>query len=129
MRRVNTPSSAGTAGSVRGVDPVAMTRPSNPSRVPSASSTSRVPRSSAVAAVPEPQLELELVVGLLAEHGPVALPLPREQLLRERRTVVGQVRFGADQHETAVEALAPQGLDRAQTGERRADDDDGPQRH
>ncbi len=52
VRSVNTPASAGCPGSVRGVDPVAMTNPSNSSSVPPASVTVRVLTFSAVAETP-----------------------------------------------------------------------------
>ena len=51
---------------------------------------------------------------------------PREQLLRERRAVVRQVRLGADRDDAPVEALAPERLGGAQPGERGPDDRDSP---
>ena len=53
---------------------------------------------------------------------------PGEQLLRQRRPVVRQVRLGADRDDRAVVALAPQRLRGAQARERHADDRDRAQR-
>ena len=73
---------------------------------------------------PEPQLEVELVVGLLAEHDPVVVPLAGEQFLRQRRPVVGQVRLGPDERQVPAEPLTAQGLHRPQAREGRPDHDD-----
>ena len=73
----------------------------------------------------EPPLEVEIVDTLLPQDDVVGLGLPREEVLGERRPVVGQVRLGTDRDDAAVEALAPQRLGRAQTREGRPDDGDG----
>ena len=106
-----------------------MTRPSN------VSTLTRVERERArrqvdgLGARPQPQVELELVVRQLAQRELLGLGLPREELLRQRRAVVRELGLGADEHEPAVEAFTPQGLDRAQARERRAHHRDRVQLH
>ncbi len=54
------------------------------------------------------------------------LPPAREDLLGERRAVIGEVRLGAHQHQAAPEAVAPQRLGGPQAGQRCSDDADDP---
>ena len=62
-------------------------------------------------------LEVEVVDALLAQHDLVGFPLAAQQLLRQRRPVVGKVRLGADRDDAPVEALTAQRLGRAQPRE------------
>ena len=71
----------------------------------------------------EPQLDLELVVGRAAQRELLGLPLTGEQLLRQRRTVVREVRLGADEHDPAVEPVPAQRLGGPQPRQR------GPHHH
>ena len=79
-------------------------------------------------AAPEPPVELEIVAALFAQHDVVGFGPPGEQLLRQRRSVVRQMRLGADRDHRAVEAVATQRLRGAQPRERHADDRDPAQR-
>src|SRR6185437_7889879 len=74
----------------------------------------------------EPPLEIEVVDALLAQYHLLGLPVAAQELLRQWRAVVRQVRFRADRDDATVESLAPQRLRRAQTGERGPDDRHGP---
>ena len=102
MRSSWTFASACWPGRRRGTDPWPGSSPSNGTTVPSASSTARASTSSAGGRHTEAQVEAERVdvVGL-AQGDAVGLPLPGEQLLRQRRPVVGQVLLGADQRDRA----------------------------
>ena len=53
-----------------------------------------------------------------------ALDLSAEQLLRQRRTVIGGVPFVADDGQVAVVAVLPQRLGGARSGDSGTDDDD-----
>ena len=98
-------------GNVRGAAPVASSAPSNAQRLATLERQDVVPAaSSAVARTPEAELHVELVVRRAAQRELLGLPLAREQLLRQRRPVVGQVRLGAHQHDPAVEPVPPQRL-------------------
>ena len=77
----------------------------------------------------EAPVDHEIAVGLLAQRDIVRRDRACEQLLRERRAVVGQVRLVADDHQRAIEAEASDLLGGAQPGERRTDDDDGSRGH
>jgi hypothetical protein len=66
----------------------------------------------------EPQVEAERVDDArLAEPDPVWLPVAGEQVLRQRRTVVGLLTLGADERDRSGMALGSQGLARAEAGE------------
>ena len=85
--------------------------------------------SSAVARTPEPQLERRARRSRRAAQRQVlGLPLAGEQLLRERRTVVRQVRLGSHQHDPAVEAVPAQRLRGPQPRQRGPHHHHGPQR-
>ena len=74
----------------------------------------------------EPQVELERVERLgLVEPDLVGLAVAAQQLLRERRPVVGPLALGAREHEPARKPAAAQRLRAADPGERAADDGDG----
>ena len=77
----------------------------------------------------QPEVEIEVVVVELPERELLDLGLPREEVLRQRRPVVRELGLGADEHEAAVEPLTAQGLDRAQSRERRAHHRDRVQLH
>ena len=64
-----------------------------------------------------------VLVGL-AQGDAVGLPVAGEQLLGQRRAVVGQVRLGADQRDRAGVAVGAQRLAGPQPGERGPDHDD-----
>jgi hypothetical protein len=66
----------------------------------------------------EPPVEPEVVDTLLAQRDLLDVPLPGEQLLRERRPVVGQPVFRADRGDAAVESMAPQCLGGPQSCDR-----------
>ena len=121
------PSRSGWSGSGRGVEPVATTRPSNAIRSPSSRSSVRAADVERGRAAPEAPVEVEVVEALAAQGRLLRLPVAGEQLLRQRRPVVRQVRLGADHHQIAVVAEPAQLLGRPQPGQRRADDDDRPQ--
>ncbi len=74
------------------------------------------------------QAEVELERGDLLrrskEHA-IEPPRARQELLRERRTVVGQVGLGADQDDRAAMPLGAQGLGGAQARQGCTDDGDG----
>ncbi len=59
---------------------------------------------------------------LVTELDALRLPHPGQDLLRQRRPVVGQVRAGVEQRQAALVAVPPQRLGRAQAGRRGADD-------
>ena len=69
-----------------------MTRPSNSSSSPPANATRRAGRVERAGAGAEPELEIEVVVGRAPQLQAFGVPVPCEELLRERRAVVGQVR-------------------------------------
>ncbi len=73
----------------------------------------------------EAQLQAEVRVLVLGPQ-PDALGLerPGQQLLGQRRSVVGEVVLGADQREATVVALGPQGLGGPQSGQRGTHHDD-----
>ena len=87
-----------------GVAPVASSAPSNASVSPPSRVRTRGAGVERGRPHAEAQVDLELVVGRAAQRELLGLPLTGEQLLRERRTVVGQVRLGADEHDPAVVA-------------------------
>ena len=87
-----------------------------------ASVTSRAPTSSALAGEPSRQSTSRSSTPCLRRTMSSGSAVAGQQLLRERRPVVGQVRLGADRDDRAVEALAPQRFDRAQPRERRSHD-------
>ena len=124
-RSVKTPSRSGCIGRRRGTEPVAMIEAVERDRL------AVVERDRAGGEVergrppPEAPVEVEVVDALLAQHDVVGFGLPREQILRQRRPVVREVRLRADRNDAAVEALAAQRLGGAQTRERHADDCDG----
>ncbi len=95
-------------GKRRGVAPVAMTRPSKPTRSPPPSSTSRAARSRPGGGRAELPVEVELGRGVGRERDPLEAPLASQDLLGQRRAVVGQVGLVTDQGEATVEALRPQ---------------------
>ena len=93
--------------------------------LPSASATVRASVSSPIAGTPRRRSRREGVERLrLAEDDPVGFPVAGEQLLGQRRAVVGQVRLGPDERDGAAEPVRTQGLARPETGQRGADDDD-----
>ena len=65
----------------------------------------------------ELEVEVEVVVPGGPEQDPVGFELAGEHLLRERRPVVREVLLGADEHDPAVVALAPQRLGGAEPGQ------------
>jgi hypothetical protein len=70
--------------------------------------------------LPEPEVEAEgAVLRRPPQLGALDVELAGEELLRQRRAVVGQVLLGADQGEGAAVALGPQGLRRPEPGQRR----------
>ena len=74
----------------------------------------------------EPRLDPRLLVELrAAQQQPVALELARQELLRQRGPVVGQVGLVADQDDGTLVALAPQRIDGLDGGVAGADDDNG----
>ena len=127
VRSMNTPARSGWFGSRRGVEPVAITSPSNATRAPSAQLDLARARCRAPSrGMPSSQSRSRSSTPCLRSTMSVGVGRAGEQLLRERRPVVRQVRLGADRDDPAVVALAPERLDRAQPGERRADDRDRP---
>ena len=62
---------------------------------------------------------------LVRQHRLLGGPRPGQDLLGQRRPVVGKVPLLADQGDLPVEALRAQGLDGSPSGERGADDEDG----
>ena len=62
---------------------------------------------------------------LVRQHGLLGRPRPGQDLLGERRPVVGKMLLLADQGDLPVEAVRPQGLDGSPSGERGPDDEDG----
>ncbi len=68
----------------------------------------------------EPPVELEVFDSLLAQHNLLGIPVAAQQFLRQRRAVVGKVRFGPDRDDSLGEPVAPQRLRRAQARERGA---------
>jgi hypothetical protein len=77
-----------------------------------------------------PQLDpLVGVPRLVVREGLVTLVLAEQVALGQRRPLVGQLRFLADQHHPAVEALRPQRLGGLRAGQRRAHDHEHPVAH
>src|ERR1700674_4438465 len=75
-------------------------------------------------ATTEPPRQVEVLVRLRAQGGLVGLPFAGEELLRQRWTVVGSVRFGADHHQAATEPRDAQLFGGPQSREPASDDDD-----
>jgi hypothetical protein len=76
--------------------------------------------------------ELDLMLGpegVGPQVEALRLPLPCEELLRERRPLVGRHRFVPDDDDPPVEALGPQGLGAAAAREAGSDDQDGAWSH
>ena len=113
-------------GRRRVAEPVAMITPSSYGTVdPSASSTARASVSSPDAGTPRRTSSADgRVLVRLAQGDAVGLPVAGEQLLRQRRTVVGQVRLGADQRDRAGVAVGAQRLARPEPGDRGPDHHD-----
>ena len=96
-------------GSVRGDEPVAMTRPSNASWSPE-SSASCAREVDGLRAVPTAGRGPARRTGACAARAARART-PREELLRQWRPVVREVGLCAHEHEPAVESFTPQRLD------------------
>ena len=115
------------SGSWRGEEPVAMSRPSNGTALVArrARAIGRA-RSSAGGADAQLQIEVELGEPVVAGRAAcdLELPLAREQLLRQRRPVVGRCGLVADHGDRPVVAVVAERLGAPQPGERRADDGD-----
>src|SRR4029077_14435259 len=78
-------------------------------------------------APPEAHVEPELLRLLgREERGAPGVPLPGEDLLRERRLVVRPVGLGPEEDDLAVVPLRPQPAGHGDGGHRGADDDDPP---
>ncbi|GGN64982.1 hypothetical protein GCM10011579_035000 [Streptomyces albiflavescens] len=67
-----------------------------------------------------------LVLGLVAERQRVGVQVPPEEVLGQRRTVIGGAAFLSHDDDLAVGALCAQRADRAQACQRRSDDGDAP---
>jgi hypothetical protein len=90
---------------------------------PFASATRRARRRATARGHAEPQVERERVERLgLVEADLLGLAIAAQQLLRERRPIVGPLPLLAHEHEPAREAAAAQRLGAADPGERAADD-------
>jgi hypothetical protein len=80
---------------------------------------------------PDPEAEVQVVAGerlLVAQPHALLRPCAGQELLGERRSVVGQLRLLADQRDPAVEPLAPQRLHDREPRRRRAHDRDAARR-
>ena len=103
-----------------------MTMPSPSKMVPSSSSTFRDSGVETDGAATEDLVDPVLArPSLVRQHGLLGRPRPGQDLLGERRPVVGKVLLLADQGDLPVEALRSQGLDGSPSGERGPDDEDG----
>jgi hypothetical protein len=74
---------------------------------------------------PETPLQIEIRVVGRRQREVVHVDLAGQELLRERRAVVGEPVLRPDHHDPPVVALLPQGARGAEPGERAADDRDG----
>ena len=66
-----------------------------------------------------------IVEGAVAEQQAIGRQFAGQEFLRQRRPLIGQFRFVADQHQAAGEAFAPQSVDRLCAGLAAADDENG----
>ena len=130
LRRTCTPSSPSAAGRRRGTPPVAMTTPSAAISSPEARTIRPPVTSSRSAATPRCHRASSSSMSDCSASARSAAPIVAEQvLLGQWRTVVGQVRLGADDDEVVVVALGPQLLRGPQPGQRGSDHGDRPPGH
>src|ERR1700722_2246773 len=66
-----------------------------------------------------------VVEGAVPEHQAIGRHFAGQVFLRQRRPLVGQLRFVADQHQTAAKTFPPEGVDRLCAGLAAAYDEDG----